>query len=156
MTLKGNWILGSWVPGRQNWEGALRLHHSLVSHEDHQAGGPQYRLATERLDTEQAWGSPPRMILSFLPQPNYILETSVLVTTERMFCHMFLYFDVIRPTLWLWGRNTVPFAVHLEEACKLVVSLLVMLTLILTLMLTLVKDVFSHLSTDKKHFPLCN
>ena len=83
MTLKGNWILGSWVLGRQNWEGALRLHHSLVSHEDHQAGGPQYRLATERLDTEQAWGSPPRMILSFLPQPNYILETSVLVTTER-------------------------------------------------------------------------
>ena len=54
-----------------------------MSHEDHQAGGPQYRLATGRLDTEQAWGSPPRMILSFLPQPNYILETSVLVTTER-------------------------------------------------------------------------
>ena len=83
MTLKGNWILGSWVLERQNWEGALRLHHSLVSHEDRQAGGPQYRWAIGRLDTEQAWGSPPRMILSFLPKPNYILETSVLVTTER-------------------------------------------------------------------------
>lgn len=75
--------LNSWElsPEEADWEDALRLCHGLLSHEACQAGGPQSRWATGRLDTEQAWGSPPRMIPSFLPQPKYILETSVLVTT---------------------------------------------------------------------------
>lgn len=77
--------LNSWElsPGETELGGRPEAVSHLVSQAACQAGGPRCPRAIGRRDTEQAWGSPPGMILSFRPQPRYNLETPVLVTTER-------------------------------------------------------------------------